>query len=53
MKLTSWYYEAYNHDYSFKAKRTENRTKNGIASQKKKAKYYQRTIEETLKISMK
>ena len=48
-----WFHDAYNKDYSFDAKRTESRTRKGIARQKKKSKYYERSISETLKISMK
>ena len=48
----TWFYNAYDFDYSFRSKRTESRTKNGIARQKKKAKYYYRSVEETLKTAI-
>ena len=39
-----WFYTAYDKDYSFRSKRTESRTRKGIALQKTKAKYYDRKI---------
>ena len=48
-----WFYSCYDLDYSFRAKRTESRTKNGIETQKKKGKGYQTSVEQRLKTAIK
>ncbi len=53
MKNISWFYLTYDLDYSTESEKRLITVRNGIKKQKTKAKYYQRSIKDTLKTAIK
>ena len=49
----TWFYVSYDLDYSTESQKRLINIRNGILTQKTKAKYYERTIKDTLKTAIK